>query len=102
MLREVECEQVEGLITQHLRPFFTPPFTMQPATSVVLANQKRSRSSGVAAMAAAVAPVMAAHLAGSACPAVCLSWLFGRPLASPCSFTETQSLQKKVEDECDL
>lgn len=98
MLCEVECEQVERLITQHLRPFFTPPFTMPPATSVALANQKWTGCSGVAAMvAAAVAPVMAAHLAGSASPAVCLLGLFGRPLSSPCSFT-THSLRKKVED----
>lgn len=75
---------------------------MQPATSVALANQKWTGSSAVAAAAAAVAPVMAAHLAGSARPAVCLFWLFGRPRSSPCSFTATHSLQKKVEDKCVL
>lgn len=69
VLREVECVQVERLITRHLRPFSTSPFTMQPATSGVLANQKWAGSSGATA---ATVPVMAAHLAGSARPAVCL------------------------------
>lgn len=99
-VREVECVQVERLITQHLKPFFTSPFTTQPVTFGVPANQKWAGSSE--AMVEAAAPVMAAHLAGSTCPAVCLFWLFGRPLPSPCSFTATHSSQKKVEDKCVL
>lgn len=55
VLCEVECEQVERLITQHLGPFFHSPFIMQPIMSVALANQKWAGSSRVA-----VAPVMVA------------------------------------------
>lgn len=64
-----ECEQVERLITQHLRPFFPSPFMMQPAMSVALTNQKWAGISGVLAPAAAsLVPVMATHLAKCACP----------------------------------
>lgn len=88
--RDVECEQVERLITQHLRPFFPSPFTMQPATAGAPANQKWAGSSRVPAAAAAVASVMAAPLAES------------RPLSSLRSDTATHSLQRKVDDECVL
>lgn len=97
VLREVEYEQVEWLITQHLRPFF-PPTIHDVASHVCGARQSKvdwKLWSGVM-VAAAVVLVMAAHLAGSAncCLPVWVVW----QAVVPCSFTTTHSLRKKVED----
>lgn len=80
--RQLRVVQLKRLITQHSGPFCLPPFVLRPITFKATANQ----TAGWQRFAAAFA--IAAHLAGSKHPAVCLFrdiWQAGAALSSSSS-----------------